>query len=73
MSTSEIEKHLRNQIISLNKEIHTKQGIIGGVKVVTSNKDLRFCFVIRDLTLKEKQRYYLKQYMEFSTKYRFVC
>ena len=32
MSTSEIEKHLQNQIISLNKEIHTKQGIIGGVQ-----------------------------------------
>merc|ERR1712131_135401 len=46
MTSIGIENHLRNQINSLNKEIHTKQGII------------------------EKQRYYLKQYMEFSTKYR---
>ena len=33
---------------------------------------VKFDIRISKLNLKEKQRYYLKQYMEFSTKYRFV-
>ena len=33
---------------------------------------VKFYIRISKLNLKEKQRYYLKQYMEFSTKYRFV-
>ena len=32
MTSIEIEDHLRSQINSLNKEIHTKQGIIGKVQ-----------------------------------------
>ena len=142
MTNIGIENHLRNQINSLNKEIHTKQGIIGTVqdspsvqwrlhrcwwrmlktKCVGDNFEIlvivfavfgtiihyHFTYsraptskrcheYLNSVTtiqkvlvtyiyvaccdcippykmfkpLTEKQRYYLKQYMDFSTKYRF--
>ena len=40
MTNIEIENHLRNQINSLNKEIHTKQGIIGKVQGIQSAQGL---------------------------------
>ena len=40
MTSIQIETHLRNQINSLNKEIHTKQGIIGKVQGIQSAQGL---------------------------------